>query len=154
MSNTAPVVKEHSAEAQKATSAAISSTVTKRPRGIFDSMKSICCLRHLVEDRGLGGRRRDAIDRDVVARELLAERFGQRDDAGLGGRIGGRVRIALLAGDRGDIDDAAVVLRDHQRHDRAAAIELAVEIDAHHLRPGLRSDIPRSSRWGRRCRRC
>ena len=38
MSNTAPVVKEHSAEAQNATSAAISSTSTKRPRGIFDSM--------------------------------------------------------------------------------------------------------------------
>src|SRR5262249_4419181 len=38
MSNTAPVVNEHSAEAQNAASAAISSTSTKRPRGIFASM--------------------------------------------------------------------------------------------------------------------
>ena len=38
MSNTAPVVNEHSFDAQNATSAAISSTSTKRPRGIFDSM--------------------------------------------------------------------------------------------------------------------
>ena len=38
MSNTAPVENEHSADAQQATSAAISSTSTKRPRGIFDSM--------------------------------------------------------------------------------------------------------------------
>ncbi len=38
MSNTAPVVKEHSCEAQKATRLAISSTSTKRPRGIFESM--------------------------------------------------------------------------------------------------------------------
>src|SRR5262249_25237583 len=42
MSNTAPVVNEQSAEAQKAASAAISSTSTNRPRGIFDSMKSMC----------------------------------------------------------------------------------------------------------------
>ena len=98
----------------------------------------MCCLRHLVEDRGLGRGRRDAVDRDVVAGQLLAERLGQRDDAGLRRRIGGGVRIALLAGDRGDVDDAAVVLRDHQRHDGAAAQERPVEIDAHHLRPGLR----------------
>ena len=43
MSNAEPVVNEQSAEAQNAASAAISSTRTKRPRGIFDSMKSICC---------------------------------------------------------------------------------------------------------------
>jgi predicted transcriptional regulator len=38
MSNTAPVVKAQSCEAQKATRSAISSTLTKRPRGIFESM--------------------------------------------------------------------------------------------------------------------
>ena len=40
--NTAPVANEFSAEASHATSAATSSTVTKRLRGILDSMKSIC----------------------------------------------------------------------------------------------------------------
>jgi hypothetical protein len=37
-SNTAPVVNEFSSETSHATIAAISSTSTKRPRGIFDSM--------------------------------------------------------------------------------------------------------------------
>ena len=43
MSNTAPVVNELSADASQATIAASSSTLTKRLRGIFDSMKSMCC---------------------------------------------------------------------------------------------------------------
>ncbi len=38
MSKTAPVENEHSRVQSQATSAAISSTVTKRPRGILDSM--------------------------------------------------------------------------------------------------------------------
>ncbi len=38
ISNTAPVVNAHSCEAQNATRSAISSTLTKRPRGIFESM--------------------------------------------------------------------------------------------------------------------
>src|SRR5438094_10287378 len=38
MSNTAPVENEHSSEASQQTSAAISSTLTKRPMGIFDTM--------------------------------------------------------------------------------------------------------------------
>ena len=43
-SNTAPVVKEFSAEASHATMPAISRVSTKRARGILDSMKSICSL--------------------------------------------------------------------------------------------------------------
>src|SRR5713101_468765 len=44
ISSTAPVVNEHSAELQNATSEAISSTLTKRPFGIFESIKkSMCC---------------------------------------------------------------------------------------------------------------
>ena len=46
-----------------------------------------------------------------VAGQLLAERLGQRDDAGLGGAVGRGVRVAFLAGDRRDVDDAAVPLR-------------------------------------------
>ena len=73
-------------------------------------MKSMCCLRDLVEDRGLGGRRRDRVDGDVVAGEFLAERLRQRDHAGLRRRIVRGVRIAFLAGDRGDVDDPPVLL--------------------------------------------
>ena len=42
MSNTAPVEKAQSSDASHATIAASSSTSTKRPFGIFDSMKSMC----------------------------------------------------------------------------------------------------------------
>src|SRR6185295_20163943 len=38
MSNTAPVENEHSSDASQTTSAAISSTLTKRPIGILESM--------------------------------------------------------------------------------------------------------------------
>src|SRR5919198_5984591 len=43
MSNTAPVENEHSSLASQQTSAAISSTSTNRPIGIFDSMYWMCC---------------------------------------------------------------------------------------------------------------
>ena len=102
----------------------------------------MCCLADRVEDRGLGDRRGDGIDRDVVGRELLAERLGQADDAGLGGRIGGGVGVAFLAGDRGDIGDAAVVPLDHAGDDRLAAIERAGEVDADHLVPLLGRVLP------------
>src|SRR5256885_783404 len=42
MSNTAPVENEQSAEASQQTSAAISSTFTKRPIGILESMYLMC----------------------------------------------------------------------------------------------------------------
>ena len=142
MSNTAPVEKAQSSEASQATIAASSSTRTKRPFGIFDSMKSMCCLRDLVEDRGLGRGRGHRVDGDVVAGEFLAERFRQRDQTGLRGRVVRRVRVAFLAGDRGDVDDAAVVLLDHRGHDRLAADEGAVEIDAQHLAPFLEIGFP------------
>ena len=38
-----PVENEHSSVHSHATIAAISSTVPKRPMGIFESMKSMCC---------------------------------------------------------------------------------------------------------------
>ncbi len=100
MSNTAPVENEQSAEASQHTSAAISSTCT------------------------------NAVHQHARLRQLLAERLGERDDPGLGRRIRHRVGIAFLAGDRGDVDDAAVSRLDHVRRDRAAAQELAGEIDS------------------------
>src|SRR5207244_436258 len=43
MSNTAPVENAQPSDASHAAIAASSSTRTKRPFGIFDSMKSMCC---------------------------------------------------------------------------------------------------------------
>src|ERR1700730_17336861 len=53
-----------------------------------------------------------------------------------------RVGVAFLAGDRGDVDDAAVILLDHRRHDRLAADEGPVEIDAQNLAPFLEVGFP------------
>src|SRR3954453_11827453 len=50
--------------------------------------------------------------------------------------------VAFLAGDRGDVDDASVVLLDHRRHDRLAADEGSVEIDAQHFAPFLDIGFP------------
>ena len=52
------------------------------------------------------------------------------------------VRIAFLAGDRGDVDDAAVTFLEHRGHDRLAADEGAVEVDTQHLAPFLQVGLP------------
>src|SRR6202035_2878544 len=52
------------------------------------------------------------------------------------------VGVAFLAGDRGDVDDAAVFLLDHRWHDRLAADEGPVEIDAQDLAPFLEVGFP------------
>jgi len=52
------------------------------------------------------------------------------------------VGIALLAGDRGDVDDAAVALGNHHGRDGLAADEGAVEIDAQYLAPFLEVGVP------------
>ena len=52
------------------------------------------------------------------------------------------VRVAFLAGDRGDVDDAAVFLLQHRGHHRLAADEGTVEIDAQHLAPFLEVGFP------------
>ena len=94
-------------------------------------------LGHLVEDRGLRRRRRHAVHQHAGLRASLPRRLGQRDHARLGGRVGHRVRVAFLAGDRSDVDDAAVARLHHVRRDRAAAQELAGEVDAQHALPFL-----------------
>ncbi len=142
MSNTAPVEKAQSSDASQATIAA----------RLFDQHEACLwnlrqhevdvLLRHLVEDCGLGGRRCHRIDEDVMRGKLLAERFRQRDQAGLGRRIVRGVRIALLAGDRGDVHDAPVFLLEHRRHDRLADDEGAVEVDAQNFPPFLEIGLP------------
>ena len=113
----------------------------------------MCACVHCSRMAVLRGGGRDAVDRDVVAGQLLAERLGQRDDAGLRRAVGGGVRVAFLAGDGRDRDDAAVVLLDHRRHDRPAAVEDAVQVDLDHLLPLVDRILPERRRCGRRCRR-
>lgn len=94
-------------------------------------------LRHLVEDARLRGGWGDAVHRDVVAGQLLAQRLGQRDDAGLRRRIGAGIGVALLAGDGGGIDDAAIAAAHHAGNHRLAAMEHAVQIDIEDALPFL-----------------
>src|SRR5882724_11414064 len=53
-----------------------------------------------------------------------------------------RVGVAFLAGDRGDVDDASVILLDHRWYDRLATDEGPVEIDAQDLAPFLEVGFP------------
>jgi hypothetical protein len=104
-------------------------------------------LGDLLEDVGLGRRRGDAVDQDATLREFLAQRLGQRHESCLGGAISRRVRVAFLAGNRSDADDAAVFLGDHPRHDGAAAQERTGEVDLDHLAPVLRRVLPHRFVW-------
>src|SRR5260370_25959471 len=99
-------------------------------------------LRQLLENRGLGRGGGHGVDRDFVTGEFLAERLCQCDQAGLRSRILRGAGGAFLAGDRGDVDDAAVILPDHVRHDRLAADERSVEIDAQDLAPLIELGFP------------
>src|SRR3546814_9309259 len=65
----------------------------------------------------------------------LFRSLGQRDHAGLGGAVGRRIGVAFLAGDRGDIDDAAIALMLHRRHHGTAAVEHVGQVDIDHLLP-------------------
>ena len=71
------------------------------------------------------------VDRDVQICELLAERFRQTDDTGLGGGVGTGVGVAFLAGNRGDVDDSAVALSFHRRYDGAIHMEGADQVHIH-----------------------
>ena len=62
--------------------------------------------------------------------------------AGLGGRVAGHIRIAFLAGDRGDADDASVLAVAHVLDHGAAAVEHAGQIDRDDLLPVLVGLLP------------
>ncbi|PAV66636.1 hypothetical protein WR25_23081 [Diploscapter pachys] len=94
-------------------------------------------LRQLREDRALERRRGQRIGDDALARQFLAQGFGEADHARLRGRIGGGVRVALLARDGRHVDDPAIAVGDEMRHHRAAAIEQAVQVDVDHAQPAV-----------------
>src|SRR5919106_4388882 len=79
--------------------------------------------RDLLEDRGLRRGGGHAIHEHAALGELLAERFGECDEAAFGRAEGGGVGVAFLAGDRSDVDDAPVARFHHVRHHGTAAEE-------------------------------
>ena len=71
MSNTAPVVNEFSADAQQGDERGDLLDLDEARARDFRQHVVDVLLRHLVEDRGLRRRRRDAVHRDVVAASSL-----------------------------------------------------------------------------------
>src|SRR5262245_1503127 len=99
-------------------------------------------LRHLREQGGAHRGRCDAVYADRSIGQFLPERFRERNHRSLACAIGGRIRIAALARNRGDVDDAAVISLAHQRHDRPAAIECAFDIHREDFSPVLDRILP------------
>ena len=135
MSNTAPVENEHSAEASQHDQRRDFVDLPEPPHRNFRHHVGDVLLGRLLQHLGLDHGRRDAVDAHARGRKLLAERLGERDHAGLRGGIGAGVRIALLAGDRGDVDDAPVAALLHARHHRAAGEERTGQVHVHHGTP-------------------
>ncbi len=99
-------------------------------------------LGHLIEDESARSGGGNAVDGEIVAGSFFSEGFGEGDDAGLGGAVSHGVGVAFLAGDGGDVDDAAVVVTEHVGDDGAAAEEDAGEVDVEDLLPIFDGIVP------------
>src|SRR5262245_18301746 len=96
----------------------------------------------LLQDLGFDHRRRDAVDADVVFRALLAEGFGEADDARSQRAVARGVGVAPRAREAGAADDAAISVLEQLRDHRAAAEEDAGESDVDALAPHFRGQLP------------
>src|SRR6476619_7131555 len=86
--------------------------------------------RHLREQWRSHGSGRDAIHPNRRVGQLFAERFCKGDHGGFAGAVGRRIRITILARDRSNVDDPAVVSLAHQRYDCPAAINVPSTLTA------------------------
>src|SRR5436309_3352439 len=87
-------------------------------------------LRNIIQDRGPDHRRRDAVHGDVaLSGNLFRQRLGQRDYGGFGARVRNERRVAFLARDGGDVNNAPVMPLEHLLNHGAAYEENALEID-------------------------
>ena len=77
---------------------------------------------------------RHRVDADV-RRELVRQRLGETDDAGLGRAVGRKARAAQQAQVGRDVDDGTAPLGHHARQHRAAHQEHGVQVDRHHAAP-------------------
>ncbi len=94
-------------------------------------------LVHRRQHVGLDEARRHRIDPHAERRDLLRQRLGEADDAGLRGRV---IRLrggTVDAGERRHVDDRAGPLLDELKHQRLRRIEQAAEIGRDHLIPLL-----------------
>ena len=127
------VVKEHSSDGQEAHRGGVLGRRAEALHGNLGAHVIDVALGHIVQDGALERRRGHGIDDHALGGQLLAQRLGEAQHRRLGGGIGAGIGVAFLAGDGGDIDDAAIAGFHHHRGDGAAAIEQSVDVDVHHL---------------------
>src|SRR5207237_8156240 len=99
-------------------------------------------LRHLREQRGSYRGWRDAVYAHRSIGQFLAEGFRKGNHGGLAGAVGGRIRVAVLPCNGGNVDDPAVISLAHQRHDRPATIERPLDVDREYFLPVLDRILP------------
>src|SRR5262249_2139181 len=87
----------------------------------------------------------DAIYEDRSIGQFLAQRFRKGNDRGLAGAVGGRIRVTVLAGNRGNVDDTTIISLTHQRHDRPATTEGSFDIDREDFLPVVDRILPKLS---------
>ncbi len=130
-------MKPASGEARKRTTWANSSGSQNRPTGNLREQRLPLRLGELLGDhRRVHVRRRDAVRRHAVRRELPREREGERGQRALRDRVGrpGR-QPAGLGGERAGGDDPPPAPALHVRHHRARQVERAVEVRREHAPP-------------------
>ena len=129
MSKHAPVENVISSLASQQTSAATSDGSPIRASGIREVMYEMCSSESCPSIGVLITAGAIAVDEDAGACDVLADRLRQADHRRLRRGVGPRHRVALLPGDRGDVDDAAVPAGLHLRDRGAVRVEDAVEVD-------------------------
>jgi hypothetical protein len=79
---------------------------------------------------------RHRVDGDAAPRQLLGQRGGEADEAGLRRGVRGLAGVAVLADDRRDVDDATGVLGAQEQDGRGPrAVERAAEVDLQRALP-------------------
>ena len=104
--------------------------------------------RHVDDQRGVDRGGAHAVDPHAGRRQLDGERPGQHHQPTLRGAVGGRVRLALDPGDRGDVDDAATAGA-QVRQRRPADQERAGQVDGQRPLPLVVAQVVDAPELGR-----
>src|ERR1700728_1725938 len=99
-------------------------------------------VKHLVL-RGAKPSRREAVDGNAARTPVIGETHGELAHATTAGAVGREPRIAKDAGNRTDVDDAAIAMLDHASRNRLRDKESAPKICVEHQVPILPGDIER-----------
>ena len=131
-----PVMNAAAGEHRKAINPATSSSEAALPMGMRSSCRCQPSPRPRTSMRAVSTvPGADRVDGDAVARDLHRQRLGQTLNAEVGHVVGRGAGAPALAGDGRQIDDAAPLLLDHDRHDSLAQEERAGQLDLEHLVP-------------------